>query len=154
MSEENEEANTCCTSCGIAAIDDIKLKECDDCDLVRYCCDECQQNDKSEHQEDCKQRAAELRDELLFKQPEGSHLGDCPICCEPMPLDEEKSESMICCSKYICFGCNIANMKREREGRLQHSCPFCRKPRDKSLKKLAKLQMKRVKAKTIQQGIL
>jgi len=25
-------------------------------------------------------RAAELRDEILFKQPESSHRGDCPIC--------------------------------------------------------------------------
>ena len=34
-----------------------------------------------------RKRAAVLRDELLFKQPESSHLGDCPICCLPLPLD-------------------------------------------------------------------
>ncbi len=35
----------CCTSCGVAEIDDIKLKFCDDgCDLVKYCSDGCQEN--------------------------------------------------------------------------------------------------------------
>ena len=26
----------CCASCGIAGDDDIKLKDCDGCDLVKY----------------------------------------------------------------------------------------------------------------------
>ena len=55
----------CCASCGIAEIDDIKLKECGDCDLVRYCSDECLRDHKSEHKEECKKRAVELRDELF-----------------------------------------------------------------------------------------
>ena len=39
----------------------FKLKECDDCDLVRYCSDECQKKThKSQHEEACKKRAAEL----------------------------------------------------------------------------------------------
>ena len=81
MSEdEKAEATVCCASCGIAEIDDIKLKECDGCDLVRYCSDECKRDHKSEHEEACKKRAAELHDELLLKQPESTHLGDCPIC--------------------------------------------------------------------------
>ena len=35
--EESEAVVTCscCASCGIAEIDDIKLKDCDDCDLVK-----------------------------------------------------------------------------------------------------------------------
>jgi hypothetical protein len=144
--ENNNDTMKCCATCGIAEVDDVKLKDCDGCDLVKYCSDECQENHKSEHEEACKKRAAELRDELLFKQPDGSHLGDCPICSLPMPLDGEKSESMVCCSKMICFGCNIANMRREREGRLQHTCPFCRKSRDRTMKEVRKLQMKRVKA--------
>ena len=67
MSEEV--ADTCCASCGIIGIDDIKLVPCDDCDLVRYCSDECREDHNPEHKEACKKRAAELRDELLFKQP-------------------------------------------------------------------------------------
>jgi len=126
MSEENVKAG--CASCGVAVIDDIKLKECSDCDLVRYCSDACQKEHTSHHQQECKKGAAELRDELLFKQPESTHLGDCPICMIPMPLDFQKYGTSSCCSKKICNGCNYANQMREAEKKLQHSCPFCRKP--------------------------
>eukprot|EP00984_Skeletonema_dohrnii_P002530 scaffold876_cov92-Skeletonema_dohrnii-CCMP3373.AAC.5 len=61
-----------CASCGIAEADDIKLKECTHCDLVRYCSDKCQENYTSQHKEACMKRAVELRDEVLFKQPESS----------------------------------------------------------------------------------
>ena len=87
MSGDNEADTPCCASCGMAEIDDVKLMPCDDCDLVRYCSDECQEDHRSTHEEACKKRAAELRDELLFKQPESSHMGDCPICCVPLPLN-------------------------------------------------------------------
>jgi len=43
---------SCCASCGIAKVDDIKLKECDDCKSVKYCSDACQKNHKSQHEED------------------------------------------------------------------------------------------------------
>ena len=36
-----------------------------------------------------KKGEAELRDKILFQWNESSHLGDCPICFLPMPLDEE-----------------------------------------------------------------
>eukprot|EP00984_Skeletonema_dohrnii_P002532 scaffold876_cov92-Skeletonema_dohrnii-CCMP3373.AAC.7 len=126
MSEDNM-SKLCCASCGIAEADEIKLKECANCDLVRYCSDECKQNHKSQHEEDCKKRAAELRDEMLFKQPESSHLGDCPICCLPLPLDPTKSIMASCCSKAICEGCSHANKIREIEERRHPKCPFCRK---------------------------
>eukprot|EP00984_Skeletonema_dohrnii_P005261 scaffold1840_cov137-Skeletonema_dohrnii-CCMP3373.AAC.2 len=130
MSEANGTVATssCCDSCGIAQVDDIKLMRCTACYLVRYCSDECQKNHASQHEEACKERAAKLRDELLFKQPESSYLGDCPICCLPMPLDKQKSFMMVCCSKVICNGCHHANMIREIEGKLERKCPFCRTP--------------------------
>ncbi len=88
MTNETEAViKSCCACCGIAEVDDIKLTECDGCDLVKYCSDECQIEHKPQHEQTCKKRAAELRDELLFKQPESTHLGDCPICCLPLPLD-------------------------------------------------------------------
>ena len=117
-----------CASCGIAEVDEVNLKECTACDLVRYCSDECQKNHKSQHEEACKKRAAELRDELLFKQPESTNLGDCPICCLPMPLDLSKSCIMMCCSKVVCDGCHHANWIRVSEGKLVFKCPFCRTP--------------------------
>ena len=82
---------SCCACCGIAEIDDIQLVPCDDCDLVKYCGDDCQELHRSEHAGKCKMRAAELRAELLFKQPESTHMGDCPICSLPLPLDGSKS---------------------------------------------------------------
>ena len=149
MSEDNKVTGLClrCASCGIAEIDDVKLKECDGCDLVRYCSDECQHDHNSKHKEACKKRAAELRDELLFKQPEGTHMGrDCPICSLPMPLDIKKSTIYDCCSKLICNGCRHANQIREIELRLQQSCPFCRKPGPKTKSEQDKRRMKRIKA--------
>ena len=141
-----EADNTSCASCGIAEVDDIKLKDCDDCDLVRYCSDECKENHKTEHEEACKKRAAELRDELLFKQPESSHRGDCPICCVPLPLDETKSFMYNCCSKIICSGCCYTNQKREWEASLRQSCAFCREPAPKTEEEAEKQRMKRIEA--------
>eukprot|EP00984_Skeletonema_dohrnii_P005337 scaffold1874_cov89-Skeletonema_dohrnii-CCMP3373.AAC.14 len=145
MSEENRVTSLCCSSCGITAVDDVKLKECATCDLVRYCSDACQKNHKSQHEEDCKKRAAELRDELLFKQPESRHDGDCPICMLPMPLDISKSTMMACCSKVVCNGCSHANMLREIEGKLQRKCPFCRKSVP-TKNEPDEMMMKRIKA--------
>ena len=134
----------CCANCGIAGVDDIKLKECDGCDLVRYCSVNCQRDHISRHLLACKQRAAELKDELLFKQPESNHYGDCPLCCLPLPIDAEKSTLMSCCSKQICKGCNYANQNRELEGRLQQKCVFCRKPMPNTDEEINELWMKRI----------
>ena len=142
--EEEADVSCCCASCGKAEIDDIKLKPCDDCDLVRYCSDDCKGNHQSEHEEACKKRATELRDELLFKQPESTHLGDCPICMLPLPLDVKKSVIHSCCSKSICDGCCYANQMREMEMRLRHACPFCREPMPSSEDGCSKQNMKRV----------
>ena len=134
-----------CASCGIAGIDDVKLVPCNDCDLVRYCGEACRAQHKSEHDEACKKRAAELRDELLFKQPECTHRGDCPICCLPLSLDLKKSTIYNCCSKVICDGCFYANKNREVERRLQLSCPFCREAVP-ATEEADKQNMKRIEA--------
>ena len=135
---------TRCASCGIAGGDDIKLKKCTGCHLVKYCGVKCQKDHRPQHKKECKRRAAELRDEILFKQPESSHLGDCPICCLPLPIDHKKFRLMSCCSKHICIGCNIANQKREAEGKLQHKCPFCRKASPKTKDEINEQVKKRI----------
>ena len=135
-----------CASCGIAENDDIKLRNCTACYLVRYCSVKCQKEHRPKHKKECKKRAAELRDELLFKQPESSHMGDCPICSLPLPIDEQQYGTMSCCAKSICGGCQYANLKRENEGRLQHKCPFCRHPMPKSAEEARINNMKRVEA--------
>ena len=65
--------------------------------------------------------------EILFKQPEGSHLGDCPICMIPLSLETKQWSVYSCCGKMICNGCNFSNQRREREMRLgDPRCAFCR----------------------------
>jgi len=149
MSAENVDSDTAaviCASCGIAEVDEIKLTKCDGCDLVRYCSDKCQQDHRMQHKVMCKQRAAELRDEILFKQPDGSHRGDCPICFLPLPLDLTKSTKMSCCSKTICKGCEFANCRLQFEGRLDITCPFCRHPFPETKEEANKINLKRVEA--------
>ena len=148
MSADNLEAdNYCCASCGIAEVDDTKLKECDCCDLVRYCSDECQEDHRSEHETKCKERATKLRDEILFRQPESTHRGDCPICFLPLPLDVTKSSLYSCCCKVICNGCAYANVLRELQKNNQHPlCPFCRHPSAKNDEEIKKNWMRRIAA--------
>ncbi len=130
--EEDKNAMICCASCGISGVDDVKLKNCTACYLVRYCSITCQKSHRPKHKRECRKRAAELRDERLFKQPESNYFGDCPICCLPLPFEASTHSIMVCCSKMICIGCDFANQKREEEGRLEQKCAFCRHsiPRD------------------------
>jgi TPR repeat protein len=88
----------------------------------------------------------ELRDELLFKQPESSSWGDCPICCLPLPIDPKKSTLMGCCSKLICQGCDYANQERQRglETPQEPSCAFCREPAPETVEEAVVMTIKRV----------
>src|SRR5210317_1870629 len=99
-----EMTNEACASCGKAEVDDVTLKKCA-CNLVKYCSVECQKNNRPKHKRACKRRLAEIRDDRLFTQPEISHLGECPICCLPLSLEEKKSPVYTCCCKFICNGC-------------------------------------------------
>jgi tetratricopeptide (TPR) repeat protein len=150
MSAEAEEevaaADICCASCGQAEIDDIKLKDCDGgCDLVKYCSDGCQNSHRDQHEEECKQRLAEIRERDLFTMPDESHMGECPLCCLPLSLDLQKSVLMSCCCKSICNGCDYANKKREHEAGLKQRCAFCREPAPRSEEECDKRVMKRIK---------
>jgi hypothetical protein len=108
-------ADEVCASCGIAAVDDIKLKDCNDgCDLT---------------------------------QPDGSYLGECPLCCLPLSIDKSKSTMMGCCCKVICNGCDYANSMREIKEGLEPRCVYCREPAPKSEKEQYKRIMNRIKKK-------
>ena len=132
-----------CAGCGIAEGVDVQLKKCA-CYLVRYCGVKCQRDHRPQHKRACKKRITELRDELLFKRPEISHHGDCPICCLPLPLMAREKRVFPCCCKVICSGCFHANVQREREARLEHKCPFCRHPPQGQ--ETERILMKRVEA--------
>jgi len=129
MSADSEAVDDVCASCGITGGDDIKLMKCTACKLVRYCSIDCQKSHRSQHKRACKQKAAQLRDEMImFKQPASSHLGDCPICFLPMPLDKQKGAILPCCSKTICGGCMYASYLQQREDVSGPKCFFCRHP--------------------------
>ncbi len=147
ISMSSSEADEVCANCGKAEVDNVKLKMCTACKLVKYCSVECQRNHRPQHKKACKKRAAEIRDDNLFRQPDGTHLGECSICCLPLPLDLSKSGMYSCCSQSICKGCSHANRLRETEQRLEcHRCPFCREPVPKTDEENEKAAMERVKA--------
>jgi len=137
------DADICCANCGVAEVDDIKLKDCDGCDLVKYCGDKCTGGHREQHFEECKMRRKELHDKELFNQPDGSHRGECPLCFLRMPLDIKKSTFYSCCSKSICDGCVVAHQKSGGG----HSCPFCREPMPDDDEEIEKRMRKRIKAK-------
>ena len=118
---------TNCANCGKAESDDINLKRCTACKMVKYCSRDCQVAHRSKHKKPCKQRAAELFDEELFNDPpEGP---ECPICMIPLPLDISHTRFNVCCGKVICLGCVHAQMKEDlRNGKDAGFCEFCRAP--------------------------
>jgi hypothetical protein len=131
MSAEAEATGAvmCCANCGIAGVDEIKLEECQDCDLVSYCSDKCKDMHREQHCEECKIRAAKLHDKRLFTQPDRNHLGECPICFLPMPLEKRRSVFNSCCGQWICNGCIYENYLTNRHDRVKRSrCVFCRTP--------------------------
>ena len=141
----SSEVDEACANCGKVEVDNIKLKKCA-CNLVKYCSVECQKNHRSQHKKACKKQLAEIREDKLFRQPDESHHGECPICCLPLPLDERKTTINTCCCQLICNGCSHANDCREREQGKWPTCPFCREPMPKSEEETDKILMKRVKA--------
>ena len=88
--------------------------------------------------------ADEIRDKDLFTQPNESHLGECPICFLPLPIDVG-NVFMGCCSKMLCKGCCYTNQIREFEEGLERRCAFCREPMPKSEEEHDKRAMKRIK---------
>ena len=72
---------SCCAECGEEGV--VNLKVCKACMLVKYCNANYQRNHWPKHKKPCKQRAAKLHDEALFKDPPPKE--ECPICFLPMP---------------------------------------------------------------------
>jgi hypothetical protein len=125
--DEAATAENMCANCGIAGVDDIKLEECTDCDLVKYCSDNCREEHREQHGEECKNRKAELHKRKLFTQPDKTHLDECPLCFLPMPLDDAKATFMSCCGKWICTGCAYAHIVINLHDEVKTAtCAFCR----------------------------
>eukprot|EP00984_Skeletonema_dohrnii_P034468 scaffold33569_cov84-Skeletonema_dohrnii-CCMP3373.AAC.2 len=136
----------CCVSCGTADVDNIiKLKDHNVLDGSAAC-----QKHTSQQERDCessRSRAAEIHDDILFRQPESSHLGECPICLLPLSLDTKHAMMQSCCSKLICIGCYCASIRFEVVKVIKkRSCPFCRQPEPKSAAEIEHYKMKRRKS--------
>jgi hypothetical protein len=139
--------NACCAECGKEE-GGVSLKACKSCMQVKYCNAKCQKNHWPKHKKVCKIRAAEIRDEALFKDPPPKE--DCPICFIPMPAhliccvslppatissvpiddfakanqeleNEEMEIHYPCCGKNICRGCVHSLRKSGNDDK----CPFC-----------------------------
>jgi hypothetical protein len=135
-----------CAECGKEG--GVSLKVCKACMSVKYCNAACQKKHWPTHKTACKIRAAELRDEALFKDPPAKE--DCPICFLPMPMklincislpaatkssvpiadhaeaNEELANQPMetyytCCGKSICRGCAHSFCKSGNDDK----CPFC-----------------------------
>ena len=127
----NKNTNVC-ASCGIAEVDDVKLEKCNDCDLVKYCGDKCRNEHREKHIAECKKRKAVLHNKKLFTQPDGTHLGECPLCFLPLSLDGSKSMFWTCCSEIICNGCFFTNITSNYHDKVKaRACVFCREPEPK-----------------------
>jgi tetratricopeptide (TPR) repeat protein len=143
---EQQAVEEVCASCGITGGDDVKLRLCTACKLVKYCGVDCQKNHRPQHKKQCKKRAAEIRDDKLFKQPDESHLGECSLCCLPLPIDIKKWTIYTCCSQRICDGCAHANKQREIKQGLEQRCPYCREELPENEEEINQNKRKRAKA--------
>ena len=105
--------------------DTVKLKSCTACRHVKYCGVGCQKAHRKQHKRACKQRAEELKDELLYSRGHERPEGDfCPICTLPIPLPiNTYSVFEVCCMTRVCNGCAAAAHIRG-----MFDCAFCRTP--------------------------
>ena len=122
--------DTVCANCSKAESDDIKLKRCTACKIVRYCSRDCQVAHRPRHKKVCKKRLVELFEEDLFK--EHPERPECPICMLPLPFDESHRVFHSCCGKLLCSGCVHAKRKEDvrsgKEWKDCGACAFCRTP--------------------------
>ena len=115
----------------------------------------------------CKLRAAELRDEALFKDP--LPMEECPICFLPMPINlincitlppatissvpiydfaianEELEEYFSCCGKTICQGC-VHSFNQTGNDDKNGKCAFCNSDRNNTKEERVQEMMRRVNA--------
>ena len=166
MNNHDDAIAHCCAEC--CEKGGFSLKACKSCMQVRYCNAECQKNHWPMHKAACKLRAAELRDELLFKKQPAKE--DCPICSVPMPIlliccvslppatilsvpiydfamaNEELAivpleQYFPCCGKSICRGCMHSFDQSGND-----KCPFCNSEGGKTDEEVLEEVMKRVEA--------
>ena len=141
-----------CANCNVSACAShdaaedgaVVLKKCTACLLVKYCSVDCQRAHRSKHKKECKRRAAELMDELLYGQGRERPEGDfCLICTLPIPLPMgDHSLFNVCCMKLVCDGCSVEATRRG----MGETCEFCRTPVPKDCASTLAMAKKRIDA--------
>ena len=130
-----------CANCGKDEESSGDLKACTACKMVKYCNRDCQIAHRPQHKKACKKRAAELHEELLFREPPLRE--ECPICMLPLPLYDNHTGMNFysCCGKNICIGCIDVMVSGAKD-----LCAFCRTPYSSSdeeeVKRIKKLMEK------------
>jgi len=135
-----------CANCGKGEENTHSLKACTACRMVKYCNRECQIAHRPQHKKECKKRAAELHDELLFKRPPPENE-DCTICFLTMPSIHTGRTYQTCCGKMLCSGCIHAPVYDDQGNEVNNEiCPFCRTPETRSNKEHIERLNKRMEA--------
>ena len=133
-----------CANCGKGEESTSDLKKCAACLSVKYCSRDCQIAHRPQHKKECKKRAAELHEELLFKEP--PTLEDCPICFQRLPMLLSGRKWYGCCGKILCTGCVFAPVYDDKGNVItEKTCPFCRTPLPTSEEEIAQRIQKRIK---------
>ena len=125
-----------CAACGKGEEEGGEaLKTCISCKMAKYCNRECQLKHRPQHKKACKQRAAELHEIALFREPPPNR--ECPICLLPMPHEAKTDTLHACCGQRICDGCTYGMIFKSNQGKTLQEilriaktqpCPFCRSP--------------------------
>ena len=137
-----------CANCGKEGANNI----CNKCKMVKYCNAVCKKKHRKKHKKECEEhiklaaeRAAELHDVELFKQPPPEE--DCPICFLLLPSFPTGRTYMSCCGKVICNGCICAPLYDNQGNKINNKkCPFCRTVAPKSDEEIIEEEKKRVEA--------
>jgi len=139
-----------CANCGKEG-DNINI--CNKCKVTTYCNAVCKKVHKKKHKKECEEhvrlateRAAELHDIELFKQPTNPY-GDCPICFLLLPSLRTGRRYYECCGKTICSGCVYAPLYDNQGNEVDNKkCPFCRTPLPSTKAEAMERLRKRVEA--------
>eukprot|EP00979_Chaetoceros_neogracilis_P016713 scaffold9124_cov144-Chaetoceros_neogracile.AAC.1 len=138
-----------CAACGDSDDGGGSLKACTGCNLVEYCNRTCQAAHWPAHKKACKERAAELFDEKLFKQPPPNE--DCPICYLRLPIVGDLCSYQPCCGTMMCDGCAYAHSVAEADTEKEkETCVFCRTEAPSSEEEHIERIKKRVEANDAQ----
>ena len=146
MTTGDNNSASVCANCGKEG-DDVN-NICNKCKQVKYCNATCKKKHKKKHKKQCKEhirlaseRAAELHDIELFKQPPQAE--DCPICFLRIPELYSGWRYQSCCGKVICSGCFYAPVYDNQGNKVKKKCSFCRVPFAKSKEEACQIVNKR-----------